>query len=112
MMRKAQFLIDLYGDKVFDGYTQGETWNGWACPYFTFEQAERLVQAHSEKGFRAWYDADSDAFSFEIEASDDIDSFSAQEIEGIKLYPIGTGCWIWEIEDIENKEQRESATLA
>lgn len=98
-MREAKFSIDTLGDKVFEGYTQGEKWNGWACPYFTYEQAERVVQAHCEIGLKAWYDAASDAFSFEISASDEIDSFLGEDIEGKKLYPVGANCWIWEYVD-------------
>ncbi len=25
---------------MLEGFTAGETWNGWDCPYFTFEQAQ------------------------------------------------------------------------
>ncbi len=96
ILRPTKFAIDLLGDQLFDGYTQGDEWNGWSCPYFTSKQAEYIVQAHNGKGLKAWYDANSDSFSFEIEASDEIDSFPAQEIEGMKVYPIGARCWIWE----------------
>ena len=49
MLREAKFVIEPLGETVFDGYTQDEDWNGWACPYFTFEQAERIVEAYSEQ---------------------------------------------------------------
>lgn len=105
-MRETEFSIDTLGSKVFEGYTQGEEWNGWACPYFTFEQAEQVVKAHSEKGLKAWYDPDTDAFSFEIEASNEIDTFKAEEIEGQRLYPIGASCWIWEEQSHEEDVSR------
>jgi hypothetical protein len=86
-MREAKFSIDTLGDNVFESFTQGEEWNGWACPYFTFDQAQTLVQAYQE----GWYDEDSDAFSFEIEggSEEDVDTFPATEIKGMKVYPIG-----------------------
>jgi hypothetical protein len=100
-MRETKFSIDLLGDRNLDGFTQGETWNGWACPLFTFEQAQQLVKAYEENGLKAWYDEASDAFSFEVDAGGDlkeVDTFPAQEVEGRKFYSIGAGCWIWETE--------------
>lgn len=94
-MRPAKFTIDTFGEEVFEGFTQGETWNGWARPYFTFEQARRVVEAHRARGGRASYDEAEDAFSFEI-GEEEIDAFPAESLEGQKLYPVGAGCWIWE----------------
>ncbi len=43
---EGKFSTDLTGeDSFFDGFTKGETWNGFACPYFTFEQGQRIVEA-------------------------------------------------------------------
>jgi hypothetical protein len=53
-MRATTFTIEVYGDVRFQGFTQDETWNGWACPYFTFEQAQRIVEAHQRFGLLAW----------------------------------------------------------
>ena len=107
MLRETQFAIDTLGDKVFEGYTQGEEWNGWACPYFTFEQAQKVVEAFN-KGERfegdkieARYDAEQDAFCFLFESSGESDDFAAVELEGQKFYPIGAGCWIWERADVQ-----------
>jgi len=100
-LRPATFSIEVLGDRSFDGYTLGETWNGWACPYFIFDQAQQLVRAYKENGVKAWYDETSDVFSFEVDAGDDFkktDAFPAKEIEGQKFYPIGASCWIWKDE--------------
>lgn len=94
-MRAAEFVIDTFGSEAFDGFTLGETWNGWARPYFTFEQALRILEAHHSRGQKGWYDESEDAFSFEM-GEGEVDSFPAESIEGRKLYPIGAGCWIWE----------------
>jgi hypothetical protein len=94
-MRSAKFTIDTFADGVFDGFTSGETWNGWARPYFTFQQAQSILEAHQAQGKKASYDEAGDFFSFEF-SEDEIDTFSAEMIEGQKLYPIGAGCWIWE----------------
>lgn len=88
--------MDVFGDRLFGGYTRDESWNGWACPYFTYDEAIRVVEAHRECGGEAWYEATQDSFIFTVEASDENDSFPAVEIEGHRLYPVGAFCWIWE----------------
>lgn len=37
----ARFKIDFLPGQEFPGYTTGEVWNGFACPRFNFEQAEK-----------------------------------------------------------------------
>ena len=96
-MRPGKFTIDTFGDAVFDGFTTGETWNGWAHPHFTALQAQRIVEAHNAQGGKAWYDDAQDAFSFEM-GEDEVDTFPAETIEGKKYWPVGAGCWIWEEE--------------
>lgn len=100
-MEAATFSIDFIADKIFAGYTRGETWNGFSCPYFTFEQAQLLAGEWSKTGYTARYDATTDAFIFGVDTGggpdqEDIDSFAAVEIAGTKYYPVGAGCWIWE----------------
>lgn len=96
-MRAAKFVIDTFGGEVFDGFTQGDTWNGWARPYFTFEQAQRVVEAHRAQGGTASYDETENALSFEM-GEGEVDTFPAETVEGGTLYPVGAGCWIWEEE--------------
>lgn len=62
-LRKATFTIDSLDGENFSGFTLGGNWNGWACPYFTFEQARRIVEAHRSKGQKAWYDEARDVFA-------------------------------------------------
>jgi hypothetical protein len=101
-MQEAKFSIDTLGDKIFDGYTQGEEWNGWACPYFTFEQAQKVAEAFNEgerfegDKVKARYNVEQDAFCFFFESSGESDDFPSLEVDGLKLYPVGAGCWIWE----------------
>lgn len=98
-MRQTKFMTDPLGTRIFDGFSQDESWNGWACPYFTFDQAQQIVKAYQENGIKAWYDEASDAFSFEVDAGGgikEVDTFASNEVDGKKLYPIGAFCWIWE----------------
>ena len=93
-MQKTKFAIDFLTDKAFEGYTRGENWNGFACPYFTFDQAQQLVEAWKETGSASSYDSGKDEFNFQINDGEK-DSFGAIKFDGTKLYPIGNGCWIW-----------------
>jgi hypothetical protein len=103
-LQPAIFTLDPLGDRYFAGYTQGETWNGWDWPYFTFEQGLRIVEAVNSsnpadtKQIKARYDSEKDTFFFSLGPEGDSDNFTAIEIEGHKYYPIGAGCWIWERE--------------
>lgn len=105
-MRPTRFSIDTYGDRSFDGYTLDDEWNGWACPYFTFDQASRIVEAHREHGWEAHYDATKDefVFSFDHDGISDPDAFPAVSIRGNKLYPVGAFGWVWS-EDSSLSEQ-------
>ena len=66
-LKPAKFVIDFLSHSEFEGYTKDEDWNGFACPYFTFEQAQRLTQAWRENGTKASYNSDSDQFSFQMQ---------------------------------------------
>lgn len=97
-MRPTQFTIDDLGTKLFTGYSKGERWNGFACPYFTFEQAQEIVKAYHARDEQARYDAKSDAFVFATMGEQDereASLFQGLLIEGIKLYPIGAFHWMW-----------------
>jgi hypothetical protein len=91
-LRKTQFAIETFPDQIFEGYTLDDDWNGWACPYFEFEEAVRIRDIYNRKGENARYNESNDEFIF-IEAEE---VFLAVEIEGLKLYPIGNSVWIWE----------------
>ncbi|MDQ3257151.1 MAG: hypothetical protein M3R15_25215 [Acidobacteriota bacterium] len=69
-MKSAFFSLEAIEGR-FEGYTQGESWNGWACPYFDSEQAKRIVKAWKASGMNAQYHEAKDAFEFEV--SQDLD---------------------------------------
>ena len=100
-MRLTNFKIESLGYETFEGFTKGEEWNGWDCPYFTFEQAQKVLKTYNElcriigQTNVASYDLSADAFVF---PSDDGEKeiFSSVAEDGQKYYPIGAFCWIWE----------------
>ncbi len=101
ILRPARFQIDAIEGRTFEGFTKGETWNGFACPYFTYEQAQDLLGAFVQAGDRdAQYDADGDAFMFgnigEGPATpEDLERFGLIRVGALELYAIGAFGWCW-----------------
>ena len=100
-MKKSTFTIDSIPGQQFEGFTDGEDWNGWACPYFPFETAQKIVAAHDPKTAR--YDEENDQFIFTV--GDEEEVYPAVSENDRKLYPIGNGSWIWEISE-QYQEQK------
>lgn len=89
-LKKAIFSMDCFDENI-EGFTYGNTWNGWACPYFTFDNAMKLT---SLVPFNMWYHQEGDTF---LTMSDEIDNeeFNAVIIDGQKYYAIGNCSWCW-----------------
>jgi hypothetical protein len=108
VLHKGHFVIeDWFGP--FEGWTAGQRWNGWECPYFEFDTALRMVDAWNrtafgDEAYQAQYDEERDAFCFRDGGLEEWDCFGAQMMESeekvIKVYPIGAFCWIWNEADV------------
>ena len=110
-MKKTLFTMDAYPEHLsFEGFTFGERWNGWACPYFTKEQGLKLIDAQNElvnycvksgvPFFTLKFDEEKDAFIIGyFDSIDDEDAqfedYEAVVREGVKLYAIGAYSWCW-----------------
>ena len=103
-MRPTFFKNDSLGFDSFEGFTKGETWNGWDCPYFSFEQANKILKTFNDlrsiigQSDLAYYDSGADSFVFPIN-DEDPEIYYADIEDGIKYYPIGAFSWIWEESD-------------
>jgi hypothetical protein len=90
---KAFFSMDCMDENI-EGLTYGNTWNGWACPYFTYENALKLAELMPD--FNMSYDSKTDTF---IANTDDgfetSEEFPAKVIDGVKYYGIGNMSWCW-----------------
>lgn len=90
------------GLQTFTGYSDGQRWKGWACPYFTAEEAQNIVALWNNAGIpamQARYDAVTDTFRFMDEGMDEPVTFAGATVEldgeHVTLYPIGNGFWCW-----------------
>lgn len=106
-MRKTRFVIDTNED-IYEGYTDGTLWNGWECPWFTKEVADKMVRDFIRDGGEAKYDPKTDSYTFLGENWGSKDVFDGDDVEtedGIQhLYPIGAWCWIWD--EVEKEEEK------
>lgn len=94
-IQERRFTSDFFGEKHFNGFTIGESWNGWECPYFSFEEGKRIVSAQNEIfPESAYYDTGRDCFIFKI--NNEIEEYAAEKLGNLKVFPIGNGSWIWE----------------
>jgi hypothetical protein len=84
-------------DKTYRGWTTGAKWNGWAVPYFEFDEALRYA---NDSG-NTRYDQEKDAFVTIIEGQEDDPEIDAGTIISVPdrgdvvVYPIGAGSWTW-----------------
>jgi hypothetical protein len=99
----SNFSIDSILRQTFEGYTQGASWNGWACPYFERTIAERVLRASEANNYNWRYDSESDAFI--VQSKDDPEDYDPEVFNGVKIniadmeivvYGIGAFSWVWE----------------
>jgi hypothetical protein len=105
-MRKSVFYID--GGPAYIGYTNGYLWNGWATPYFTLEEAQKIqAEFNQGDGLRMFYDCQADKFILQYEDDDEPyiwEGEDIQTVDGIKhLYGIGAYSHIWDEADNDDK---------
>lgn len=100
-LRPGRFQIDgLPG--TYEGFTRGETWNGFAVPYFPLAEARRIADDYASQPAgidgqtEAEYDADRDLIRLYDPSCDEWEEIEAVEVEGQTLYPLGAQSWTWE----------------
>lgn len=100
---RMRFSIESLENAEFEGFTDGDSWNGWACPYFTNQTAKTILKASEINGYSWRYDAAADAFL--VSHIDDPESFEPERFESVNInvdgsnivvYPVGAYSWIWE----------------
>ena len=95
-MKLTKFQIE--DDKIFQGFTDGSTWNGWSNPYFTLEVAKKVLNYYQNQecieSRESW-------LNWDLKPS--------KQFMGIDLYCFGFGfgfCW-----DEVTKEELERINL-
>lgn len=114
---KALFSMDSFDENQPDieGITYGHTWNGWACPYFTFENAlivakhinqdQDYCKEHQLPISSLTYSEEKDTFFYvpDSEVPSEVDDYKGFLVDGVKYYAIGSHSWCWW--DVTEEEQ-------
>lgn len=104
-MKKTLFYIE--DSPVYKGYTSGCHWNGWATPYFTLEEAQKIqAEWNIDAEFPMLYNASKDEFRVECDEDEPYiwKGEDIQTVDGIKhLYGIGAYSHRWDEIDEVNK---------
>lgn len=98
--RKTRFCLEGLDDKKFEGWTCGESWNGWEMPYFELKTAQSVLDAlgatctfqDEKKALKANLDLGNGIEEVEWEA----ESLEMPDGGVVQAYPIGAGSLIWE----------------
>lgn len=93
-MFKSKFQIN--DGPMYDGCTDGDHWNGWACPWFTREVAEQIAREVNDGYCTMCYDKANDAFVYKGYGEEGTNIFKGKDIQGKHLYPVGAYSWIWD----------------
>ena len=92
---KDRFFLDSWEDTFFSGvHNPLERWNGWVCPMFCKSEAIRIIEMMS-----ANMDADEVGYSVvngEPTLDDEGSTMSAELVDGVWMYPIGSWGWVWQ----------------
>jgi hypothetical protein len=99
-MRKSVFAL-CDDHNAYIGYTNGYLWNGWATPYFTLEEAQRLQANYNQNAeFPIFYDVTKDEFFYKPSADEEPYVWEGEDVQtpdGIKrLYGIGAYSHMWD----------------
>jgi len=108
-VKKRFFAEWIYPNGMtFEGWTNGDRWNGWECPEFEFDEAVRymMAQTRTAEDKPEWllkpiaYNRKLDAFVVENEGEDGDEAWPATVIllpdgTSLKTYGIGAYCWTW-----------------
>tara|TARA_B100000424_G_scaffold171826_1_gene132478 strand:- start:378 stop:746 length:369 start_codon:yes stop_codon:yes gene_type:complete len=90
-MKLTKFQIE--DDKIFQGFSDGSTWNGWSNPYFTLEVAKEVLEYYqnqsNEESREQWIN-----WKLEVDKT----------FMGIDLYYFGGG-YIWSEVTKEDEER-------
>lgn len=78
------------------GYTQGQRWNGWECPYFEKDQVNEILESLDGNIKAGWIGNK----VFVKESRNEVDEYEPTEIthmgETKTVWPLGSWCWTWE----------------
>lgn len=95
---EAQFTLfdEIENPTYYKGkHVPSVSWNGWACPYFDFSTARKILD-----DLKYDWEFDEPVFKFKHLEFDDEDTCKAEYVdEGRPLYPLGAYAWTWSVKE-------------
>lgn len=97
---QAEFVVDGLTEK-FVGWTNGQTWNGFSCPLFEEDEADKIIAALTVSESGTTFSKSADCINMvEAEYLDEPVAFSSKRIEtqsGVKtVFGLGAFMWTWQ----------------
>ena len=96
--------VGINGEKIADAYVGNQKWNGWECPFFTKEEADKVAEhLKTNCDCIVEYDADKDEYKTrykddDVEDTEIWDATTVETVDGRKhVYCIGGWAWCWEL---------------
>ena len=97
LFSKGRFCL-ADGDRTFDGWSNGQLWNGWEMPRFELKVGQEILGWMGDD--KARFDGDRDAFiTVNQDGEEEVwpaESIAITDGSRIKVYGLGAGSWIWE----------------
>lgn len=97
-------LASLDGGPEYAAYSNGERWNGWACPYIEHEQVVRLAESLLPYCELVYHPEDN---TWRVVQGEDEDVYGETTIEvddqTVHVFGIGAGSWCWDESLVEPK---------
>lgn len=96
--RKGRFGFDSEAEYPYVGYTSGQRWNGWECPWFELDEAQWIV---ADCPIGSKYNPDKDCFEQRDYAADSYEAYELPAlsilVDGryVRVYTVVDG-WCWE----------------
>lgn len=96
-MRMAKFYLDCLPNDEWVGFTEGDTWNGFACPYFSFNEGLRL---HAALVALATAEGELESDAFDLNWTPD--EWGQGVHKGQIVFAIGSHNWTWSEIEVES----------
>lgn len=81
-----------------------DEWNGWALPYFSREELEKVIRHMNKISHDEWHVFCLTTDEYRVTNYSDgtlIEAFKGIDKNGKHVYPIGTGIWSWEVAEVD-----------
>lgn len=110
---KSTSLTMDSGYGCFEGYTTSNRWNGWQCPLFNKENADKICKVYNNEFCQMRYDEENDCYIADYPVDEYSEKYEGRDyvVNGKveRLYPIGSHEWCWSMAEQEEIEDENNA---